>query len=177
MLSKIFLTGALVLGFLSPAFGNAAVKQKVKKPLTEPQSVSNKQLRDALHTLHSVKKTLEAADHDYGGHKAAAIRDVSAAAHQLKLALEHVHKKKPTGTVKPGKRPGQKGQSQPEPQVLSDMQLANSVPVLKTTIDVLNQADHDYGGHRAKAVTDLQAAIVQLDKAIAFSKKHNANKP
>jgi hypothetical protein len=174
--SKVFL-GAVV--FLV-AFGVLASVQEAsaapqKKPLKEPQSVSNHQLHEALHILHSVKKTLEMADHDYGGHRAAAVRDISAAAHQLKLALEHVHKNKKPGTGKPGT--GSKGTPNREPQVLSDKQLADAIPTLNATIALLQKADHDYGGHRARAVTDLQVAIKQLEKALKWSAEHNKNKP
>jgi hypothetical protein len=172
--SKVFLSavGFLVaFGLLASAQEASAARQK--KPLKEPQSVSDHQLREALHILHSVKKTLEMADHDYGGHRAAAVRDISAAAHQLKLALEHVHKNKKPGTGKPGTG---KGNPNREPQVLSDKQLADAIPTLNATIALLQKADHDYGGHRAKAVTDLQAAIKQLEKALKWSAEHNKNK-
>ena len=159
-----------ILALLLACPAEAQVRKGPKKP-REPQQQSNQQLRQALHVLHSVKKTLQAANHDYGGHRVAAVRDVSAAAHQLRLALHH--KKRPG---KPGAKPGT-GPRQPEPQVLSDQQLTGSIPVLREAIAVLQNANHDYGGHRAKAVADLQKAIRQLEKALAFSKKNDQNKP
>ena len=60
---------------------------------------------------------------------------------------------------------------------ISDQQLAGSIPVLQQTITLLREANHDYGGHRAKAVTDLQKAIRQLEKALDYSKKKDRHKP
>jgi hypothetical protein len=151
---------AVVAAFaLTAASGRAAQKNK------EPQTLSNKQLAEALHVLRATNRTLEVADHDYGGHRADAVKAIGAAEHQLKLALEHGHKKSPAG--KPGKKPAGGN----EPQAISNMQLAEAIPVLKTTIVFLEKADHDYGGHRAEAVRDLKTAVVQLEKALAFEKK------
>lgn len=169
--TRMALLAAPLLAVLLAGPAAAQARKGPRKP-REPQQQSNQQLRQALHVLHSVKKTLQAADHDYGGHRAAAVRDVSAAAHQLRLALNH-GKHSATGK----RKPGQGGKKPHEPQVLSDQQLAGTIPVLRETITVLRNANHDYGGHRAKAVTDLQMAIHQLEKALAFSKKHNGNKP
>ena len=88
------------------------------------------------------------ADHDYGGHRVAAVRekkkDVKKAVQRLRLALNHGRKKPKAGQKKgPGKGP-----HQPEPQAVSDKQLADSIPVLQQTISVLQNANHDYGGHR-----------------------------
>ena len=130
-------------------------------------------LRQALHVLHSVKKTLQAADHDYGGHRAAAVRNVTAAAKQLRMVLNHG--KRP-GNGKTGKT-GKTGNKHREPQMLSDQQLAQAIPTLRAATAVLRQANHDYGGHRAKAVTDIHKAVTQLEKALAFSRTRNQNKP
>ena len=73
---------------------DASLRQKTKR---EPQKVSNAQLREALHVLHATKLTLEAADHDYGGHRVAAVKAIGVAQNRLKLALgAQVKHKKPT---------------------------------------------------------------------------------
>ena len=128
----------------------------------EPQAISNAQLRQALNVLQSIKLTLKAADHDYGGHRVKAIADISKAQNQLNLALKNAPKKKGKG----------KGKSNPlpEPQALSDAQLLESMVFLKETVQLLEKANHDYGGHRAAAVQDLHRAIRQLDLALKFRK-------
>jgi hypothetical protein len=165
-----FVTATMTL--LMPA-DEAAAQKKAK----EPQSLSDQQLVESIHLLHSVRKTLEMADHDYGGHRADAVRDISAASKQLKLALEFVHKGKTTGAKKDQPKKGKTPMPTPmEPQALSDMQLASSVPTLRATVALLQKANHDYGGHRAKAVTDLELAIRQLDAALKFSKAKDQGK-
>jgi hypothetical protein len=151
----VLLTGGVfaAAGFLAAARG----AQK------EPQVISNAQLRQALNVLQSIKLTLKGADHDYGGHRVKAIAEVTKAQNQLNLALKNAPKK--------GKGKG-KGKSNPlpEPQALSDAQLMESVAFLKDTVQLLEKANHDYGGHRAAAVDDLHRAIRQLNLALKFRK-------
>ena len=172
---RVLSFGALALTALLLATGESAARRQTGgKARTESQAASNKQLRQAIGVLRSAKLTLEMADHDYGGHRVAAVRDIKAATKQLRLALNHGQKKPKAGTgTKKG--PG-KGARPQEPQAVSDKQLADSIPVLKQTISVLKGANHDYGGHRAQAVTDLRAAVRQLETALKYSKTHNQNK-
>jgi hypothetical protein len=153
---------------LMPAEGVVAQGKKTK----EPASLSDLQLAESIHQLRVARLTLEAADHDYGGHRADAVKDISAAVKQLRLALEAVHKGKiiPKGDKKKDKGGG-------EPQAISDMQLAKTIPALEQTATLLKMANHDYGGHRAQAVTDLEAAVRQLNKALKYSKEKNQEKP
>jgi hypothetical protein len=87
------------------------------------------------------------------------------------------------GGAKPGKAEpkkaaggGKSGKGEPEPQGISNMQLAQAIPILKTTVKVLNKANHDYGGHRAGAVNDLNQAIEQLQLAMKYEKNHKPGK-
>jgi hypothetical protein len=141
------------------------------KKAKEPQSLSDTQLAESIHTLRVTRLTLEMADHDYGGHRAAAVRDITASVHQLKKALEAVHKGK---IIPKGEKKKEKGGN--EPQAVSDAQLAASIPSLVQTASLLKSANHDYGGHRAQAVTDLEAAVRQLQAALKYSKEKNQNK-
>jgi hypothetical protein len=170
--SCLFLAGLALMSL--PASAQASLRRTQKR---EPQRISNAQLREALHVLQVTKKTLEGADHDYGGHRVDAIKAIGAAQHQLKLALETQTKSgKPGGKTgsrpggKPG-RPGKGGGKEPEPQNISNMQLADAIPILQQTRTLLEKADHDYGGHRAAAVRDLGTAIQQLKIALEFEKK------
>jgi hypothetical protein len=145
--------GVLVAGL--GLVGPASAKPK------EPQGVSNNELVAGLQMLHATKLTLEGADHDYGGHRAAAVKAIGAAEHQLRKAL-HAH-----GPKGHAGRPAGGG----EAQAVSNIQLAESIAVLGKTIAVLQAANHDYGGHRAAAVKDLQVAVQQLKLALQFEKK------
>jgi hypothetical protein len=158
--SGLFLAG---LGMLSaPASAEAA-------PRREPQKISNQQLREGYRVLQVTKKMLEGADHDYGGHRVAAIKAISAAEHQLKLALHSQHKK--GGKAAPKAVNPDKGNKRPEPQGISNLQLADAIVILQKTEAFLKQANHDYGGHRAQAVKDLGVAVKQLKVALKYEKK------
>jgi hypothetical protein len=164
----LFLAGLVLMSL--PPLAEASPRRAPKR---EPQRVSNAQLHEALHVLQVTKKTLQGADHDYGGHRVEAIKAIGASEHQLKLALQTQAKPgKPGGKTgdKPG-RPGKGGGKQPEPQDISNLQLAEAIPILQRTRVFLEKADHDYGGHRAAAVRDLGAAIHQLKLALEFEKK------
>jgi hypothetical protein len=155
------------MAYLLPADAVGAQVAKKSSP-----TLSDAQLAESIYTLRNVRHTLEMADHDYGGHRAAAVRDITAAVHQLRKALDHVHKGKavPKGEKK-------KGPANREPQALSDAQLAAAVPALTQVASLLKTSSHDYGGHRAQAVTDLEAAVRQLDKALKYSQEKNQDKP
>ena len=131
----------------------------------EAQKTSDQQLVQAFRVLQSVHKTLKMADHDYGGHRSEAMNDISKAEHQLQHALQHQGQKAPKGgtTAAPAWHP--------EPQKLSNAQLAAAIPTLQKTITVLEKANHDYGGHRGKALADLHQATTQLQKALRHVKK------
>jgi hypothetical protein len=129
---------------------------------TEPQTQSNAQLMQTLNVLHSTKVVLEGADHDYGGHRAAAVKAIGAAQHQLRLAL---------GIKAPSGKGPKKDSPMPEPQNVSNTQLAEAIPVLKEAITTLKGANHDYHGHRANAVRDLEEAKQQLEMALKYEKK------
>jgi hypothetical protein len=166
-MSSLFLAGLVLMSL--PSSAEASLRRARKR---EPQRVSNAQLHEALHVLQVTKKTLEGADHDYGGHRVASIKAIGAAQHQLKLALQTQTKTGKAGGKTGGKavRPG-KGGKQPEPQDISNLQLAEAIPILQRTRTFLEKADHDYGGHRAAAVRDLGGAIQQLKLALEFEKK------
>jgi len=179
-------SGVVVLG-LSASESNPAQAKQFARKLGEPQKQSNMQLVQAIHMLQSIKKTLEGADHDYGGHRADAVRDIGKAEKQLREALHAVHKMpgNPMGVVGKGAgiqgkggagNPG-KGNAHPEPQALSNAQLAAAIPALEQVGVFLQKADHDYGGHRAAAVADLGAAITQLGTALKYAQAKDQKKP
>jgi hypothetical protein len=143
----------------------SAPPPKKAAPKSVAQPASNVLLLEAIRLLECVRITLQAADHDYGGHRAAAVRDVEAAANQLREAL----KSPPVGYPVP--------KTFVTPQVVSDSMLANSIPVLRETETMLREAKHDYGGHRARAMADVKAAIAQLEEALGYSAVNNWGDP
>ncbi len=163
-------TFSLAVGLLLTGLTVPVDAAPTKPRKSEPQKVSNAQLREGLRVLHATKQTLEAANHDYGGHRVVAVKAIGAAQHQLRLALGMQSKKTGTGkAANPGAVKG-KGKGN-EPQAVSNMQLAEAIPVLQQTVAVMEKADHDYHGHRVAAVRDLGVAIRHLNKALQYEKK------
>lgn len=164
-------SGLLVLGSTIEGLAAPVPARPGKQIKREPQRVSNAQLHEALHVLQATKRTLEAADHDYGGHRVEALKAIGAAERQLRLALQsqHKHARPGAGAGAPPRRTG--ARKEPEPQAVSNVQLAESIRVLEQTRTFLQRADHDYGGHRAAAVHDIGVAIQQLKTALRFEKK------
>ncbi|HZV04057.1 MAG TPA: hypothetical protein VE999_03115 [Gemmataceae bacterium] len=162
-------TGLVLAGLIASYLAAplpAALGQGKKR---EPQNVSNAQLREGLQVLQATKKMLQGADHDYGGHRVAAIKAIGAAERQLKLALGSQNKgKNAAGQI--GKAVQGKGK-QPEPQNISNLQLADAIGILVRTRTFLEKADHDYGGHRAAAVRDIGVAVQQLKTALKYEKR------
>lgn len=172
-----WMNGLLLMGLILSCLTAPANASPPKRSRREPQKVSNAQLREGIHVLQATKQMLEKADHDYGGHRVAAVKAIGAAEHQLRLALQSQHKQangsgKSNGksVAKSGRTSG-RGGKRPEPQKISNMQLADAIGVLERTRTLLAKADHDYGGHRAAAFRDLGAAIQQLKMALRFEKK------
>lgn len=172
-LSRIIWGNSLIWGGVVLVCLAASVEARpVGGAKRESQAVSNAQLREGLHVLQATKKTLESADHDYGGHRVDAIKAMSAAEHQLRLALQSQSKRSP-GTGKPGAPSGRTGGrgKQPEPQNISNLQLADAIGILERTRTQLEKGNRDYGGHRAAAVRDLGVAVQQLKTALRFETK------
>ncbi|MGH7169605.1 MAG: hypothetical protein ACRELG_04920, partial [Gemmataceae bacterium] len=114
---------------------------------------------------------------DYGGHRVAAIKAIGAAERQLTLALHSQNKKTAPGGKTGGKTAGKAGRrgagrgKQPQPQNISNLQLADAIVILNRTRTMMQKADHDYGGHRTAAVRDLGGAIKQLKVALKYEKR------
>ena len=88
----------------------------------------------AIRELEEAIRYLEGVPHDFGGHKAAAIRDSRAAIVQLRQLAE----------------------AEGHPRI------AAAIRELEEVIRYLEAAPHDFGGHRAAAIRDARAAIREL---------------
>jgi cell division protein FtsB len=84
LLNKATLAGA-VLGL---ALGAQTMVASAAPELTiQSEQAAHPRLHDAIHKMEAALRDLEAAPDDFGGNKAAAIRDTRAAIHSLKRAL------------------------------------------------------------------------------------------
>src|SRR5690348_3810730 len=85
---RLLASGLVLAGLILGCLAAPASAARLRGPKREPQQLSNAQLREAHQVLQATKVMLESADHDYGGHRVQAIKAVSAAEQQLRLALE-----------------------------------------------------------------------------------------
>jgi hypothetical protein len=138
----------------------------------------------ALAELHETVADLRRAPHDFGGHRVEAIKACHAAIKQLRLSLEYRENK--TGAAA-NNAPGAAGNL---PQPSGNGGLTNSPayqqekaahPQIEWAINKINEAiadlqaaPHDFGGHRADAVADCQAAVKQLQLALEFREQKDA---
>jgi hypothetical protein len=83
-LSKIVATGL----FLGLALGSAPMIASAQPKLTiQEEQKAHPRIHEAIVHMEEALKEMEAAPHDFGGNKAAAIKDTRAAIHSLKKAL------------------------------------------------------------------------------------------
>jgi hypothetical protein len=107
-----------------------------------------------IYELHDVKVLLERADHDYKGHRAAAVKLISAAIHSLQMGYAHV--KHPSQNVKGGG----------EPQALSDKQLQEAKDKLAAIQKQLSATQADMAVQ--SAANDLNMAVAELTVALTI---------
>jgi hypothetical protein len=186
--SRLFMLAA-VMGIVAISSQNASaalpgmfgkVKQaQINKAMKQNQNhASDQTITEALHVLGSVEHTLKHADHDYGGHRADAMHAISAAEKQLRLIHHHHHKHHKTQpkVAKTGNKGNGGVKGEPELQAVSDQHLLAQIPKLHAAAHFISQANHDFGGHRAKAIKDIHHAIGQLQTALKYSAVKNQGK-
>jgi hypothetical protein len=139
--NRSWLAGLAVLGLVAGTALAAPVKPNKGK--TEPFATQ-------ITELHAVKVLLEKADRDYKGHRAAAVKEITVAIHELR-----VHKS--------GRHPGGKVEGGNEPQAVSDAQLREAVKELKRIEVQLASAN---GERAARAAVAVAKAIKELEIAL-----------
>jgi hypothetical protein len=106
--------------------------------------------------LKSIRTVLHNADHDYQGHHAKAVHQITEAIH----VLEGI-KNLPRKPHKPGQGQGQ--QHLREPQAVSDAQLSQALQQLQAVQSQLSSSPGSHtvaaGKHISQAILDLQTAL------------------
>lgn len=102
--------------------------------------------------LERVRSQLNKADHDYKGHRAAAVHQVTHAIHLLQHGKHHPN-------------PGQHftGGHHKEPQAKSDAQLRQAIQELDV---IARQLQSTNGQHHAKAIAAVHRAVQDLHQAL-----------
>ena len=116
--------------------------------LAQSQGASDEDLRVARATITGLIAQLQTERADYGGHRVEAIKNFNVALDEVNAALES------RGAEKPG-------------QVRSDAVLKHIEDRTEALIASMRQDKGDYGGHRVKAISGLQAGVDALNAALA----------
>jgi hypothetical protein len=141
---KSLLPLGLLLGGLVLVVG-ADARPLAQKPVPQ-KPAKHPHAEMAVKLLHEIKLLLESADHDYKGHRAAAVREINAAIRDLG-----------------GHAKGTGGGGNKEPQTLSDEQLKTAVADLAAIEKKLAGSTHPQAATAAAAVA---AAIKELNIAL-----------
>jgi len=90
---------ALLLAFTlsSPVIAQQTAKSNFQPPTTQDRDKDERNernerhphIRSAIHELQEAKRELQTAAHDFGGHRADALRACDEAIHQLQLSLQY----------------------------------------------------------------------------------------
>ena len=83
-MKKLLVTSFLAMGLLLPMTMTSTLH-------AEPPFERHPEIREAIHSLEKAKEHLLHAEHDFGGHREAAIQACDNAIFQLKLALGEHH--------------------------------------------------------------------------------------
>ena len=147
---------AIILVTTSPADA-AKINNKPGTKINKSKNLFSTQVAE----LNTTIKLLQAADHDYQGHRAQAIHDIHQAIHALHPTANHNKSSAPGGKVT-GKNVTAKGQgANKEPQAVSDAQLKQAIAQLNTVQGQLKAAP-------PAALHSVQAAVKQLQVALTI---------
>jgi hypothetical protein len=116
-------------------------------------------LHHALHELRKAHHDLKTAAHDFGGHRVKALKAVDAAIVQVEKCL---HWKKDDYKLKIDEKVYKKYEHHPH--------IHHAIHELRLARHELKEAPHDFGGHRAKAIKDIDHALVQLELCLKHHK-------
>jgi len=117
----------------------------------------------SLAELKEARRELKEAAHDFGGHRAEALKAVDAAIKQMRQALEVAPGGVPAKAVAPAAPPVEAGVKHPH--------IRAALAELKGAQTELKEAAHDFGGHRAEALEAVDAAIKHLTFALEYKER------
>jgi L-lactate utilization protein LutB len=125
-------------------------------PMRVSAEPKHRHLHHALHEMREAHKELKEAKHNFGGHREKALDALDGAIRQTEKALESAGD--PFKGFTPGKIYG---------GYKNHPHLRHSLHEMREARTELKEAKHNFGGHREKAIKDLNVAIDQVEKCIA----------
>ena len=131
---------------------------------------SDDDLRYSQLYLERAVDMLQHDDHDYAGHRAAAIADIQRAQADLAAALEHDANRDRDKVLPTRAMTGDEDLESyyERGQFNSDQNISFVSRDVERAVAMLQNDRHDYAGFRAKAVSDLEAARIQLSQALSI---------
>jgi hypothetical protein len=124
-------------------------------------------IRRAVNALQAAKIDLQNASHDYCGHRVEALEATNAALNQLQQALQcDSRRRRSAGTeIESEPAPATVGGGERHPNIF------RAVNALGAAEGDLQNAAHDYCGHRVEALGAVRGALNQLRLAIQCDKR------
>ena len=123
-------------------------------------------IRPAMAALQAARTDLQNAAHDYCGHRLEALEATNAAINQLQQALA-CDSRKGNSQVSEIEAPAEPGWAGGEPHP----NINRAINALGAAESDLQDAAHDYCGHRVAALEAIQNALARLRLAIQCDKK------
>ena len=80
---------AISLTFVSPAVSNEAAAASAATPAPPPAPQAHSEIRAALESLRSARAHIQEARHDFGEHRAEALKQVDRAINQLEICMKY----------------------------------------------------------------------------------------
>ena len=129
--------------------------------MTALAAENHPKINQAINALQSARTDLQNAAHDYCGHRVEALESVNTAIKQLQLALASDRASLSIG----------------DSQASASVAAGERHPLIRKAINALEgakgdleNAAHDFHGHRVEALESVNAALNQLHAAIACDK-------
>ncbi len=88
-LTYAFAVVALVLALSFPILAPAAPPAPTPHPTPAAAAERHQHIHDAIESLRSARADLMAAEHDFGGHREAAVRAIDESIHQLEICMKY----------------------------------------------------------------------------------------
>ena len=123
-------------------------------------------IKRALAALHAAKTDLQNAAHDYCGHRAEALEASNSAIDQLQQALNCANRK---GTASDAA--SEMGSESASPAGERHPNIDKAISALGAAEGDLQNATHDYCGHRVTALDAVRGALDQLKLTVQCDRK------
>jgi hypothetical protein len=162
VLMNLFMTGTVGITTANPPASAVSGDPSASAARLETHPM----IRRAIGALEAAKGDLQAANHDFCGHREDALESVNNALTQLRAALASDRSQ-----IIPREDPSQKamfvnasfdsGDPEKHPKI------KQAIRALENARSELQNAAHDFKGHRAEALEATNTAISRLQQAIA----------